>query len=147
AGLVEFIPGASDHGGWFRRVERGDGRRTGAINGFAESRDGSIRCASGVGLLRLTHTGRGDRIEEVEIGLPRTSENDQIVRAVLEDEDGTLWVGAGSGLYARGADAQTTRLTVNDGLPVNEVWALALDGSRQLWAATRQGLVLIDRHG
>ena len=54
-------------------------------------------------------------------------------------------MGAGSGLYAREPEGRVTRLTVAQGLPANEVLALALDAQGRLLAASRSGLVLLDR--
>ena len=47
----------------------------------------------GEGLLHLSQAGGRTHLVEVDIGLPREVENDRIVRAVLEDERGILWVG------------------------------------------------------
>lgn len=145
AGLYEFAPATDRPAQRFTRIARDDGAPSGAVNSLAESRDHTIWCASGRGLLRIDRTSASVRVTEVDIGLPRDSENDQIVRAVLEDEDGTLWIGAGSGLYRRRPDGRAARLTTADGLPVDEVWALAIDSTGRLWAATRMGLCLIDR--
>ena len=93
----------------------------------------------------LLQAGGRTQLVEVDIGLPRELENDRIVRAVLEDERGNLWVGAGSGLYAREPEGRVTRVTVADGLPANEILDFALDPQGRLLAATREGLVLLDR--
>jgi len=144
AGLFEFRTGATGGRPRFVPVPRDDGKPTGAIWGLAESHDGSIWCASGRGLLRLTRSGAGVELREVEIGLPRGSDDLQIVRAVLEDDERVLWVGTASGLYRRTPDGRTERLTTRDGLPVNEVRTLAATPGR-LWAGTRDGLAVIDR--
>jgi signal transduction histidine kinase/ligand-binding sensor domain-containing protein len=145
AGLFEFLPAQSDRYHRFQAVRLDDGRPTGGVNALIESRDHAIWCAAGRGLFRLVSAPGRVHLTEVDIGLSRKSENDQIVRAVLEDERGALWVGAASGVYYRRPDGRTTRITTSDGLPVNEVRALALDSAGRLWAATREGLGLIDR--
>ncbi|MEQ1757232.1 MAG: two-component regulator propeller domain-containing protein [Vicinamibacterales bacterium] len=142
-GLFEFLPGATDRAKRFQRVATDDGRPTRAINAIAEAPDGSLWSAGGVGLFRLAPGT--DRLVEVDISLARGSENDQIVRGVLVEKDGTVWAGAGSGIYRRRPDGHVRRITVANGLPVNEVWMLAVDAADRLWAATREGLVLIDR--
>ncbi len=142
AGLFEFLPNARDPRQRFVEIHRADGQPTGSINAIVESSDG-IWCGGGQALLYLPRGN--DRLVEVDIGLPQASENDRIVRAVLEDDQGSLWVGAGSGLYRRTRDGRVRRMTVENGLPVNEVWTLAFDASQRLWAGTREGLVLIDR--
>ena len=90
----------------------------------------------------------------MEIGLPREVENDRIVRALLEDERGILWVGAGSGLYAREREGRVISVTVAQGLPANDVLTLAVmtrqieggnpggDGCAHCEAVLRR-----DRHG
>ena len=145
AGLFAFDASVVASPARFRAIERDSGRRSPGVNAFAESRDGSIWCGTGNGLLHLSQTGGRTHLVEMDIGLPREVENDRIVRALLEDERGILWVGAGSGLYAREPNGRVTRLTVAEGLPANEVLALALDARGRLLAATREGLVLLDR--
>ena len=129
----------------FTRVGRDDGLRTHAVESLAESRDGTIWGGAGSGLLRLSETGGRHHLVEVDIGLPRELENDHVVHVVLEDEREVLWVGAGSGLYAREPKGRVTRVTVAHGLPANEILNLAIDTKGRLLAATREGMVLLDR--
>lgn len=67
------------------------------------------------------------------------------VRAFAETEDGALWLGTnGSGLvrYHNGA---ITRVTVDDGLPIDVIRALHVDGDGQLWVGTEgRGLARLD---
>src|SRR5262245_57071899 len=104
AGLFEFRPNSGDGAPHFRAVPRDDGERTGTVNALAEAPDGALWLATGRGLLLATHEADRDHLREVEIGLPQDNENDRIVRAVLVDEKGVLWIGAESGLYERRAD-------------------------------------------
>src|SRR5262249_4525870 len=76
-------------------------------------------------------------------GLPREVENDMIVHALVEDQLGTLWIGAGSGLYRRWPDGRTERYTTEQGLPANDLLALLIDTHGQLWVGTRKGLAQI----
>ena len=144
-GLYAFDAGVVTSPVRFRAIERDDGQRTPGVNALAESRDGTIWCGTGLGLFHFSQRGGGTHLVEVDIGLPREVDNDRAVRAVLEDERGILWVGAGSGLYAREPEGRVTRVTVAQGLPVNEIRNLALDVQGRLFAATREGLVLLDR--
>ncbi len=141
-GLMEFVPTATP-ARRFVPIMRSDGRET-VVNAITEGRDGTIWCGTADGLFRVAQTAEGATLVEVPIGLPREGENDPTVRAVLEDDEGGLWVGAGSGLYRRGADGRADRFTTADGLPADEVRALAQDARRRLWVATRQGLGLVD---
>jgi signal transduction histidine kinase/ligand-binding sensor domain-containing protein len=145
SGLFTFDAGVVSGRARFTAVGRADRQNTGGVNAFEESRDRTIWCGTGGGLLHLSEAGGRTHLVEVEIGLPREIENDRIVRALLEDERGVLWVGAGSGLYAREPAGRVTRVTVAQGLPANDILSLALDAQGRLLAATRQGLVLLDR--
>ena len=60
-------------------------------------------------------------------------------------ERGILWVGAGSGLYAREPGGRVTRVTVVTSLPANDILSLALDAQSIAGHATPEGLVLLDR--
>ncbi len=143
-GLMQFVPAAPSPAGRFVPVQRPD-RRESAVNAIAEGRDGTVWCGTGDGLFRVSQTKGVLTLVEVPIGLPRQGENDSTVKAVLEDDQGGFWVGAGSGLYRRDPDGRASRFTTADGLPADEVRALALDERHRLWAATREGLALIDR--
>ena len=145
AGLFAFDASVAGSPVRFRAIKRDGGQRSPGVNALAESRAGSIWCGTGNGLFHLSQAHGRTHLVEVEIGLPREVENDRIVRALLEDERGILWVGAGSGLYAREPEGRVTRLTVAEGPRANEVLALALDAQGRLLAATREGLVLLDR--
>lgn len=61
-----------------------------------------------------------------------------IVRTLVEDRQGALWIGAGSGLYRRWPDGRTERYTTEHGLPANDVLALLMDADGQLWVGTRK---------
>ena len=144
-GLFAFDTGAVSSRARFTHLGRDDGQRTHAVNALMESRDRTIWCGTSSGLLQLSSAAGRTHLLEVEIGMPRQLENDRVVHAVLEDEHGILWLGAGSGLYARGPEGRVTRVTVAQGLPANEILNLALDAQGRLFAATREGLVLLDR--
>jgi len=144
-GLFAFDAGAVTGRARFTALHRDDGKGTGSGNALAEGRDRTIWWGTGNGLLRLSQAEGRTSLVEVEIGLPRAVDNDRIVRAVLEDERGVLWVGAGSGVYARESEERVTRVTVAQGLPTNDILSLALDAQGRLLAATRAGLVLLDR--
>jgi signal transduction histidine kinase/ligand-binding sensor domain-containing protein len=143
-GLFIFDAGVVTSPVRFTPLEREGGQPVPGVNALTESRDHTIWCGTGNGLFHFSQAG-GTNVVEVDIGLPRDTDNDRAVRAVHEDERGILWVGAGSGLYAREPEGRVTRVTVADGLPANEILAVALDARGRLLAATRQGLVLLDR--
>jgi len=143
--LFAFHAESGEGAGRFAAIARDDGRRVGGVNALEESRDRSIWCATGNGLLHLFEIAGQRHLVEVEIGLPRAVENDLIVHSVREDERGMLWIGATSGLYLRPPGGHVTRLTTANGLPADDVLNVVLDDQRRVWVATRQGLVLLDR--
>jgi ligand-binding sensor domain-containing protein len=91
-----------------------------------EDRDGAIWCGSSQGLLRVRDTGVSGTLvlDEIPLALDPT-EHGGVVGALLEARDGTLWIGTGSGLFRRARDGRVDRFTRADGLPEQEVWALA----------------------
>ena len=80
-GLFAFDTGAVRSRARFTPLGRDDGLRTHAVDALAESRDGTIWCGAGSGLLRLSHTGGHTRLVEVDIGLPRERYLDRVVHA------------------------------------------------------------------
>ena len=112
AGLFVFDAGLVTSPVRFTALERDDGRPT-----------ASGQCVRGVsrslGLVRdggtgspLSRAGGGTHLVEVDIGLPREVENDRIVRAVLEDERGILWVGPAAASTRGSPAGRVTRVTV-----------------------------------
>lgn len=63
------------------------------------------------------------------------------ITALAEAPDGTLWIATSVGLFAYQA-GQLRRIERADGLPSNQINALALDGAGQLWVATAHGLAV-----
>ena len=61
------------------------------------------------------------------------------VYAVLQSEEGALWIGTSGGL-SRYDGRRFVNFSVEDGLPHNQVNALALDGEGALWIGTNGGL-------
>ena len=143
-GLFAFDAGPLKGSTRFTALGRDDRQPTHAVNALVESRDRTIWCGTSSGLLQVSQAAGRTHLVDVEIGLPREVES-RVVHAVLEDERGILWVGAGSGLYAREPGGRVTRLTVAQGLPANAILNLALDAQGRLLAATREGVVLLDR--
>jgi ligand-binding sensor domain-containing protein len=65
----------------------------------------------------------------------------EYVRALLADEDGTLWIGHETGLSRKDANGCIT-LTEKDGLPDKRVNALLRDKAGQLWVGTWSGAAI-----
>lgn len=61
------------------------------------------------------------------------------VRDIVEDKDGTLWMGTDGGL-TKWQNGTITNYTEQDGLVENDVHSMALDSQGLLWIGTSQGL-------
>ena len=70
-GLYTFDAGVVTGPARFRSIERDDRQRMHGVNALAESRDGTIWCATGGGLLHFSQPGGVTHLVEVDIGLPR----------------------------------------------------------------------------
>jgi signal transduction histidine kinase/ligand-binding sensor domain-containing protein len=115
------------------------------IGGLAQSEDGALWLATRTGLQRFdgkTFTVLG---RATTPPLP-----DDQVSCVRPARDGGLWLGMSkTGLLrlredaARAAGLSIERWTEGEGLPSNEVTALAQTASGELWIGTKRGLALL----
>lgn len=101
---------------------------------LANGRSGRILIPHTAGL--MVCDGDGCRNRGLESGL-RPAE----VLSVLEDHDGSLWLGyAGHGLTRTLGGGQWLALSGQEGLGNLSIWRLARDPSGKLWAGTSRGL-------
>jgi signal transduction histidine kinase/ligand-binding sensor domain-containing protein/AraC-like DNA-binding protein len=65
-----------------------------------------------------------------------------VVRSIMEDNTGTLWIGTdGGGLNKFNVKKETfTIYTMENGLPSNTIWGILVDGKSNLWLSTNNGL-------
>ena len=69
--------------------------------------------------------------------------NNSPTTALLRDAAGKLWIGtSGNGLYQWNGSAFAVHATIADGLPSNQIRALAVDHTDRLWVGTNGGLAL-----
>jgi len=68
-----------------------------------------------------------------------------LVRDILAEADGTVWIGSYGGGVGRLRDGRVARLTVEHGLPDNSVSRLLDDGRGRLWVSTNRGLAVVER--
>ena len=69
------------------------------------------------------------------------------VRALLEDRDGTLWVGTLGHGVIRISEGKATSFTTTEGLPSDEVLGLYEDRAGTVWLGTAGGLARYDGRG
>ncbi len=117
-----------------------DGLSGDGIWSVLEGRDGGLWVATEKGLDRIVGTravpfpGR-DRLAGLD------------VLSLHQHRDGTLWVGTfGDGLFRRTGEGWA-RLTPDDGLAGDKIYAMADDLAGGLWVGTRTGLSLVDADG
>jgi ligand-binding sensor domain-containing protein/signal transduction histidine kinase len=110
-----------------------------AITVLLEGRDGTIWVGTNTGVYRLEQANGRRSLRPVDVGIPNDFPEQRIVADVLEDERGSLWMAAPSGLYRRWPDGTAARYTTLDDLPNDYVQDLLEDHEGQLWAGTRLG--------
>ncbi len=67
-----------------------------------------------------------------------------VIRAILEDREGAIWIATRGGLN-RWKNGALSAYTQKDGLPANDVMALAEDREGRIWIGSSAGLSLLDR--
>lgn len=74
----------------------------------------------------------------------RTSLRNQLILSMLEDQEGNIWIGTGSGLHQlreAGEDMYFEAYTEKDGLPNNFIYGILENPKEQeLWLSTNNGL-------
>jgi ligand-binding sensor domain-containing protein len=104
-----------------------------AVTALLQTQDGYLWIGTAAGLARFD----GHRFVVMsDERAPHLSHS--YIWALHEDTDGTLWVGMGDGLAWIRDDGIGT-FTVDEGLPVNFVRALARDADDRLWVGTYGG--------
>ena len=68
------------------------------------------------------------------------------VRAIHEDDAGTLWFGTADAGLVRLRDGRTTRYTTANGLVSDGVFAILDDGAGHFWMSSNRGLARVSRH-
>lgn len=121
--------------------EKADIASSGFWGALTLGRDGSVMVPTDEGLA-IRRNGRWNVVNRKR-GLPEEN-----TVAVLEDREGSLWIGlAGGGLVrwlGRGSWESWKR---EQGLPSNTVWNVKRDRAGSLWVATSLGLTRIDASG
>ncbi len=103
------------------------------VDALAQTRDGFIWVGGDDGLARF------DGIHFVPFGQQEGFKSGR-VSVLLQDPDGTLWIGSKDDGLSYRRDNKFTSLTTADGLPTNAITALASDNSGRLWIGTAAGL-------
>lgn len=110
------------------------------INVLIKDQDAGLLIGTGAGLYRMRRRADSVLFDPVDFGFPHQMPEGGSVSTLFLDHNGTLWVGAVSGLYGKARAGKWIRYTVADGLPAYYVNHLAADPAGRLWVCTRQGL-------
>jgi len=111
------------------------------ISVLLEDHRGTIWCGTDSGLYQVEKTQSEWRFHFVDLGLPRVNFDSWLVETLIEDSDGSLWIGTrGSGLCHHWTDGRTERFTTAQGFPADRITALLQDETGRLWAGTTTGL-------
>jgi signal transduction histidine kinase/ligand-binding sensor domain-containing protein len=103
-------------------------------------RNGGVWIASDKG--QVVFRDARNEFHEVIDDAPVSKGSSGKIYAVLQETDGTVWVG-GSGGLLRYAGGRATTLNERQGLPGNRVWSILNDGAGYLWLSMDAGLVRI----
>ncbi len=125
------------------------GLGTGGIRSLMESADGTIWIGTIGGVLNRLDpvTGAVQRYtDDATYPDPYDPQSGFRVRALLQDDRGTVWAGSQYGLYRIDPGETTPRRVarMNQNDEGNEVWALVQDPEGVLWAGTETGLLRYD---
>jgi len=113
------------------------------VRTLALSPDGKVgvACTIGGDLLRITADGSHETLGSIPSLFGATA------KALAVGRDGTIWVATGVGLGQISPNGEPRLLTVDDGLPNNEVLALVWGLEDELWVGTRNGLARLRPDG
>jgi PAS domain S-box-containing protein len=146
-GVGRFDPAArvaqARDGQLFVNYPVGDDQATNIVNILYEDRAGRIWAGTNGGLFRLdTPESGGATFRRIELsgspGLDRTLE----VYAMVEDQEGSLWIGTLLGLMRRLPDGRTIHYPLESS-PTRIVSALLLDTEGRLWLGYQNGLLVV----
>jgi ligand-binding sensor domain-containing protein len=121
----------------------GDEPTTNRVNVLYEDRGGVVWAGTDGGLFRLDETSGDPTFRRISLNLAEL-DSVVVVRALVEDLEGSLWVGTqGLGLVRSLPDGRTVRY-VNEPWPLGDiVESLLFDPDGRLWLAHRGGAGLI----
>lgn len=145
-GVARFNPSPSQNEGpqirnLFTGYPVGDVPATNRVNVLYEDRTGQIWAGTDGGLFRLDESSGKFVFRRVELRLPQP---DRPVRAVVEDNEGSLWVSTqGMGLVRCLPDGRIVHYAIEPSPLGDLVESLMFDPEGRLWVAHRGGAGLV----
>ena len=128
---------------WHPVLNAADGRLDVGVQTIYEDRAGGLwfGLLPGAGADLLSYfDGVQWRVFGVENGLPKAA-----VNAIIEDDDGNLWVGTTEGVAVYNGSDWRVFTTINSPLIANSVHAMMRDREGVIWIGTTSGISLFDR--
>jgi len=134
--LIPLLASAAGTSSWFVRPWlTDDGLLDNDVTGVAQDRQGYLWVATDGGLTRFD----GVRFREVELSTPSQRTRPQHIRAMMVENDGTVWVAVDGPLVFSLAAARTNVFTARDGLPNFRPSSLAQDHDGSVWVGYADG--------
>ncbi|HEV8368601.1 MAG TPA: two-component regulator propeller domain-containing protein [Pyrinomonadaceae bacterium] len=120
----------------------GDELATNNVNVLYEDRKEQLWAGTDAGLFHLDETNGQETFRRVALHM-RWPDREVIVRALVEDGEGSLWISTNNGLLRRLPDGRTVRYTIQPSSLGDLVTALMYDTEGRLWVGHRGGAGLI----
>ncbi len=146
-GVVRFDPAQPDQlqdgrSLRFTAYRVGDDAATDRVNVLYRDRTGRIWVGTDGGLFWLEGGADGAQFRPVRLGLRTHADRSIQVWAMLEDGDGSLWIGSRFGLLRRAPDGRIVQYTVDPRGSSDHVWAIVMDDEGRLWVGHNSGLIV-----
>jgi ligand-binding sensor domain-containing protein/two-component sensor histidine kinase len=114
-------------------------RRASSVKTLYEDAAGRIWCGTWQGLYLLEQKDDQVKLQYVDIGMPAAEPSTHVVRNILQDRRGAIWVTSDSGLYRLLPDGRAERFTNAHGLSSQRLLGLLEDREGRLWVGDRLG--------
>ncbi len=126
----------------YRIGDTGAGNR---VNVLYEDRSGRIWAGTDGGLFVLSDRGPGAFFLAVGLGFPSHPDSLVQVWTIIEDAEGSLWIGTKYGLVRRSGDARMLHYRVRPtSKGTDVVYSLLIDGQERLWVDHEAGLLVVN---
>jgi len=146
-GVGRFDPvarrGEASDGPLFVSYPVGNEPTTNIVNLLFEDSAGHIWAGTNGGLFRLDpNESSGGTFRRVDMDVPARSDRTLEVYALIEDREGSFWIGTMVGVTRRLTDGRMLHYAL-ESLPTRIVAALLMDGEGRLWVGYQNGLIVL----